>query len=57
MQPRHTSIHICTCFHTRSKHNMKHIWHDNTSNTSGAANAEIHILSQQINATTLDGGL
>ena len=39
------------------KHNKKHTWHVNTSNATGAANAEIHILCQQINATTLDGGL
>ena len=57
MQPRHTSIHICTYFHMRSKHNMKHTWHDETSKANGAANVEIHILCQQINATTLDGGL
>ena len=57
MQPRHISIHICTYFHTRSKHNMKRTWPVNTSNTSGAANAEIHILCQQMNATTLDGEL
>ena len=56
MQPRHTSIHISTYFNKRSKHNMKHTWHDNASNASGAANAEIHILCQLINATTLDGG-
>ena len=36
---------------------MKHTWPVNTSNASGAANAEIHILYQQINATTLDRGL
>ena len=44
-------------FSQRSKHNMKHTWHVNTSNARGAVNAEIHILCQQINATTLDGGL